>query len=60
MNKSALTDNEKEKRLFNITTGFMQNPQFLVGITGSELHITATIVDVTHKTTWNWAKKLVE
>ncbi len=53
MNKSALTDNEKEKRLFNITTGFMQNPQFLVGITGSELHITATIVDVTHKTTWN-------
>jgi hypothetical protein len=44
---------QKEERLFNITTGFMQIPQFLAGITGSEVHITATIVDVTHRTTWN-------
>jgi hypothetical protein len=45
--------NKKEKRLFNITTGFMQIPQFLAGISGSEFRITATIVDVTHRTTWN-------
>ncbi len=53
MNKLALTHNKKEKRLFNITTGFIQIPQILAGITESELQITATIVDVTHRTTWN-------